>query len=81
MIVDPGSVGCPAYTDDGPPSHAVENRSPHARYAVVRLAAGRFEAEIVHLDYDWNAAAAEAERNGFPEWGYRLRTGCTGTPD
>ena len=37
VIVNPGSVGCPAYTDDVPENHSVENGSPHARYALLKI--------------------------------------------
>jgi predicted phosphodiesterase len=35
-IVNPGSVGLPAYDDVHPHKHFVETGSPHARYAVVK---------------------------------------------
>lgn len=34
-VVNPGSIGMPAYTDDSPVPHAIETGTPHARYAVV----------------------------------------------
>ena len=35
QVIDPGSVGLPAYRDDLPFPHAMEAGSPHARYSVV----------------------------------------------
>jgi len=75
LIVNPGSVGCPAYTDDHPVSHRVENGSPHARYAVIHSWDGDMEAELVSVEYPWEDAAREAEENGFPNWGTWIRTG------
>ncbi len=46
LLVNPGSVGCPAYDDDRPVAHKVETGSPDARYAIVERASG-----------DWNASA------------------------
>ncbi len=31
LVVNPGSVGMPAYTDDNPMPHAIESGTPHAR--------------------------------------------------
>src|SRR5690606_6172570 len=36
LVVNPGSVGLPAYEDDAPFPHVVETGSPDARYAIVR---------------------------------------------
>ena len=74
-IVNPGSVGCPAYTDDHPIPHRVENGSPHARYAVIEWVDESPQAELLAIPYDWTAATAEAAANGFPDWAYWLRTG------
>ncbi len=74
-IVNPGSVGCPAFADDAPIPHAVENGSPHARYAVVAHDEDEYHAELITVAYDWNAAADEALRNGFDDWACWLRTG------
>ena len=77
IVINPGSVGCPAYTDDTSP-HVVEAGTPHARYAIVRV--GRtIDVEAIRVPYDWDAAAREVGQNGFPDWAYALRTGWTGT--
>ena len=75
MIVNPGSVGCPAYRDDNPFEHAIETGSPHARYAVVEIQGGSISAELVSVSYDWDAAAQEAKSNGFPDWSVWIQTG------
>lgn len=75
-IVNPGSVGLPAYRDTTPAPHAVENGSPHARYVVVRREAGEWQVEFVAVAYDWAAAAAVARAAGWPEWARNLETGC-----
>jgi len=74
-IVNPGSVGLPAYTDDRPIPHRVENGTPHARYAIVQWDDATPQAELIAVPYDWNAAAATAAANGFPDWAHWLRTG------
>ena len=75
VIVNPGSVGCPAYVDDAPEDHVVENGSPHARFAVVHPGSGFHAAEWLAVPYDAPGAAAEARANGFPEWAMWIATG------
>lgn len=75
MMLNPGSVGCPAYDDDQPP-HVSESGSPHARFALVRLGAAGVEAvRLEAVAYDWETAARRAEANGRAEWALALRTG------
>ncbi|WCM29029.1 metallophosphatase family protein [Sphingomonas sp. QA11] len=75
LIVNPGSVGLPAYDDDRPFPHAVESGSPHARYAMITRAEGRWSAESIMVDYDWETTAQDAEAHGRPDWAWALRTG------
>jgi predicted phosphodiesterase len=77
LVVNPGSVGWPAFSDDHPYPHVIEAGTPHARYAVVDDSSGRWEAEFLALDYGWERAAAMAEANGQPEVAGALRTGRT----
>jgi putative phosphoesterase len=75
VIVNPGSVGIQAYEGHHPIPHVVEIGSPHARYAIVQRNASGWIADLVALPYDWNMAAAIAERNARADWGRALRTG------
>lgn len=76
-IVNPGSVGQPAYSDPTPPdAHVSEAGSPHARYAVVTMAQGAVvSVDMVAVAYDWEAAALKAESYGRADWARGLRTG------
>jgi predicted phosphodiesterase len=77
VLLNPGSVGCPAYADPDPPAHVSECGAPQARYAVVEIADGRFvAADFVALSYDHEAAATRAEANGRPDWAHALRHGA-----
>lgn len=79
LIVNPGSVGLPAYDDDRPFPHAMESGSPQARYAIAeRGADGRWTATLMTVDYDHEAAARTAEARGRPDWAVALRTGRMG---
>ena len=75
LIVNPGSVGCPAYADPTPPAHVSEARSPHARYAVLTIEAASIAVDLVAIDYDWKAAARRATENESPGWARALLTG------
>ncbi|MGQ0617003.1 MAG: radical SAM protein [Acidimicrobiia bacterium] len=56
LVVNVGALGRPA--NDG---------TPDVHYAVVDLAAGAAEAELVVLAYDWEAQAASMRAAGLPE--------------
>lgn len=75
LIVNPGSVGLQAYASELPHPHKVENGSPHARYAIVERREGEWSAQLLQVEYDWDAAAALAQRNGRPDWAKALATG------
>lgn len=75
LVVNPGSVGLPAYAEDWPAPHVVETGSPHARYAIVERGAGGWTANLRAVAYDWGAAARLAEARDRPDWATALRTG------
>lgn len=76
LLLNPGSVGLPAYDDALPFPHAVENGAPDARYAIAeRGADGRWSAELLAVPYDHEAMAVLAEQRARPEWAHALRWG------
>ncbi|MBX3081013.1 MAG: metallophosphoesterase family protein [Anaerolineae bacterium] len=75
LVVNPGSVGMPAYTDDVPYDHKMEAGSPHARYAVITRTANGWQVEQVAVAYDWFAAAAVARQRGRDDRARWLETG------
>ena len=75
VVVNPGSVGLPAYTDDLPFHHAMQAGSPHARYAVVARGAQAWEAELISLVYPWDEAADAARHNGRDDWAAWISSG------
>lgn len=75
MIINPGSVGMPAYTDDGPLPHVVETGSPHARYAILEKMDDAWTAQLLAVPYDHETAARQADRLNRPELAMGLRTG------
>ncbi|MCX6555276.1 MAG: metallophosphoesterase family protein [Candidatus Aminicenantes bacterium] len=75
QVVNPGSVGLPAYRDDLPFPHAMESGSPHARYSIVSRSTSGLAVENIAVAYDWQNASAAAAQNGRPDWAGYLRTG------
>lgn len=74
-IVNPGSVGLPAYSDEVPASHSIENGSPHARYMIVERCGQEWNVESFVIAYDAPNAAACARGNGRLDWAIALETG------
>lgn len=75
LIVNPGSVGSPAYDDDAPLPHKVEAGSPHARYAILENRDGLWEAAFHLVAYDHMAMARLAESRDQHAWASALATG------
>jgi predicted phosphodiesterase len=75
LVVNPGSVGLPAYSDDHPHPHVMETGTPHARYAVITQTERGWAVADHAVPYDWQAAARVALANGRPDWARWLQTG------
>jgi predicted phosphodiesterase len=67
LIVNVGSVGIPAYTDDEPYPHAMESGSSHARYAILEQTEFGWQVDHIAVPYDWQSAATIATANGRPD--------------
>ena len=75
LLVNPGSVGLPAFDDSHGGFHVIETGSPHARYALCERRAGRWSAALLAVDYDWDAAARKARAEGAADWAAWLESG------
>jgi diadenosine tetraphosphatase ApaH/serine/threonine PP2A family protein phosphatase len=75
LVLNPGSVGWPAYDDDHPHPHVMEAGTPHARYALAERIDGRWTGAFRAVGYDWERAAVVAEGNQRPDVARALRTG------
>ena len=79
LVVNPGSVGLPAYAWDHPHPHVMEAGSPHARYAIAEHGDDRrWTAELISVEYDWELAAETAAARGHDDWAFALRSGRAG---
>jgi putative phosphoesterase len=77
LVVNPGSVGLPAYEADG---HLMECGSPHARYAMIEIEQGVARVDLRAIEYDWRCAERRAVDQGRPDWAVALRTGYARGP-
>lgn len=76
LILNPGSVGLPAYDDSAPVPHYMETHSPHACYAIVEKRTGAgWHVSFHRVPYDWDAAAAQARRLGREDWARGIESG------
>lgn len=74
MIVNPGSVGLPAYEAHSPEPHVIETGSPHARYALLTYDTS-LTVEFVSVPYDFQRATEQAIKNKRHDWAIALETG------
>jgi len=75
QILNPGSVGLPAYDDTRPAPHYMETGSPHARYVLLDREASGWHITFVAIEYDWHAVSEEARLANRPDWAHALATG------
>lgn len=75
LIVNPGSVGLPAYTDDEPVAHSMQSFSHHAAYAIVESTENNWAIQHIKVDYDYQKAAAQAKLRKRDDWAHFLSTG------
>ena len=76
MIVNPGSVGCPAYLDTRmTPNFIHQTGAPDARYAIVEERGGQWSADLIAVPYDASDMAALARAKGADSWAQAVTTG------
>ena len=75
MIVNPGSVGLPAYSDDAPVPHAMETYSPHASYAILAKTGTGWDVSFQKVAYDYEPASRCAASLGRNDWARQIATG------
>ncbi|HEY9639621.1 MAG TPA: metallophosphoesterase family protein, partial [Coleofasciculaceae cyanobacterium] len=75
LIINPGSVGVPAYDDDAPNYHAMQNYSPLASYAVLEKQSDVWQVELLKIPYNVGLAVEQAQRQGREDWAYWIETG------
>ncbi len=74
-IVNPGSVGLPAYADNQPMSHSMQTGSPEARYAIIDICGAKLSVSHRCIQYNHKRAAELAKEAGFANWIPALMSG------
>jgi predicted phosphodiesterase len=75
VLVNPGSVGCPAYTDDLPVPHRMQTGTPNASYAILEHRDEQWDVTFRSVPYDHDAAAVQARAFGREDWACGLESG------
>ncbi|MFZ6641399.1 metallophosphoesterase family protein [Undibacterium sp. TC4M20W] len=75
LIVNPGSVGHPAYEYDYPYPHRIESGSPDARYAILEKMPHGWTASLINVPYTWQHMAELAALRGREDWVSALQSG------
>lgn len=75
IVVNPGSVGLPAYMDEIPIAHKMVSGTPHAKYAILEKSESGWIVEQIAVPYDWEKAANLALLNNRADWATALKYG------
>ncbi|MCW7551592.1 metallophosphatase family protein [Endozoicomonas gorgoniicola] len=75
LIVNPGSVGLPAYKDEDPTLHIMQNYSSHASYAMIERCTTGWNVEFLKVPYELNSAVNAAKARNRNDWAFALKSG------
>lgn len=75
VVLNPGSVGCPAYDDTHPVYHVMQTGSPDASYAIVEKDGSGWTSTFRNIPYDSRRMGALARKHGREDWARALETG------
>lgn len=79
-VLNPGSVGCPAYVDDEPVFHVMQSGTPAACYAIVERRGKGWMSSFRHVPYDARRMTSLARERKRPDWASGLATGWIDRP-
>ena len=75
LVINPGSVGLQAYTDDEPVVHSMESFNPMASYSIVDNTSGSWNILHIKVPYNVELAVAECNKRARTDWVHFLTTG------
>lgn len=78
LVVNPGSVGVPAYDDVDPVRYRMQTFSPHACYAILEKSGTGWNVALERVAYNHQAAAEYARTLGRDDWAQGIATGRMG---
>lgn len=75
IIINPGSVGLPAYEEAEPFYYKMESGTPFANYTVVEKRNGEWMIEQLSIPYDTKVAIKQSEVQNRSDWARALKCG------
>jgi putative phosphoesterase len=75
LVINPGSIGVPAYDDVDPVRYRMQTFSPHACYAILEKSSHGWNVSLERVAYDHGAAAEFARTRGRDDWAQGIATG------
>jgi predicted phosphodiesterase len=78
LVVNPGSIGVPAYDDVDPVRYRMQTFSPHACYSILEKDGRGWNVSLERVAYDHQAAAEYARMRGRDDWAQGIATGRIG---
>lgn len=76
IVINPGSVGLQAYTDEEPVVHSMQNYSSKASYAILeKNKNNQWNVEFHKVSYDVQSAMKLAKKQSREDWVHCLHTG------
>lgn len=78
LVVNPGSIGVPAYDDVDPVRYRMQTFSPHACYSILEKDGPGWNVSLERVAYDHQAAAEYARKRGRDDWAQGIATGRIG---
>ena len=75
LIVNPGSIGLQAYTDNEPVKHSMQNYSPLASYCIIEKNDSSWIVNNIKVPYDIKSAVKECKKNNAHDWAHFLQIG------
>lgn len=74
IIINPGSVGLQAYSDDIP-KHKIENHNSYASYVILEKKDDDIKVEFIRVSYKKEKAIKQAKKNNRKDWMQALEFG------
>jgi len=75
IVINPGSVGIQAYTDEEPNIHSMQNFSPMASYATIEKINSNWSISFHRVRYDVESSISQAKKRKRIDWVHYLKTG------
>jgi len=70
ILINAGSVGCPAFSDDHP-KHKIESLNNFAKYVII----DNKNTEMCYIAYDYKKSCKQAKKNNRDDWSRYLEFG------